>query len=187
MPNLDLDRVRGLIGENLLADASSLGDAVFIVQRQGIHAVLQSLRDDESLRFDMLIDLAAVDRLGLPNSPERFEVIYILYSMWNGWRLRLKVPVPESDLTIDSIDDLYKAANWSEREVWDLFGIRFNGHPNLKRILCHHEFVGHALRKDYDRRRGQWCSTVETLEDELELKHEAERQQSREAGEAEPS
>ena len=109
MPNLDLDRVRGLIGENLLADASSLGDAVFVVQRQGIHAVLKSLRDDESLRFDMLIDLAGVDRLGLPNSSERFEIVYILYSMWNGWRLRLKVPVPESDPAIDSIDDLYES------------------------------------------------------------------------------
>jgi NADH-quinone oxidoreductase subunit C/D len=187
VPNLDTDRVRGLIGEHLLTDRSSHGDAVFVVQREGIHQVLQRLRDDETLRFDMLMDLAAVDRLGLPPEFERFEVVYNLYSLWNGWRLRVQVPVPEGDPVVDSVHDLWKSANWAEREVWDLFGIRFQGHPNLKRILCHHEFIGHALRKDYDKRRGQWCSRTETLEDELELKHEEERRALREAGEAEPS
>ena len=187
MPNLDLDRVRGLMGEQLLADRSSHGDAVFVVRRDGVHDLLRSLRDDTALRFDMLKDLSVTDRLRLPAEFERFEVVYELYSLWNGWRLRLKAPVPEADPRIDSIHDLWKAANWSEREAWDLFGIHFTGHPNLKRILCHHEFVGHALRKDYDKRRGQWCSRVETLEDELKLKHDEERRRSREAGESEPS
>jgi NADH-quinone oxidoreductase subunit C/D len=187
VPNLDLDLVRGLIGEHLLTERSAHGDAVFVLQRDGVRDVLRRLRDHEALRFDMLMDLSAVDRLRLPPEFERFEIVYELYSLWNGWRLRLKAPVPEADSSIDSIHDLWKAANWSEREAWDLFGIRFNGHPNLKRILCHHEFVGHPLRKDYDTRRGQWCSRVETLEDELQLKHVEERRLLREAGESEPS
>jgi NADH-quinone oxidoreductase subunit C/D len=187
VPNLDLDRVRGLIGDDWIADRSSHGDAVYMVRRQGIRRVLRALRDDPALRFDMLTDLAAVDRLQLPDRIERFEVVYQLYSLWNGWRLRLKVPVPENDPRVDSCHDIWKAANWSEREAFDMFGIRFDGHPNLKRILCHHEFVGYPLRRDYDRRRGQWCSSVETLEDELALAHEKERKRAREAGEADPS
>src|SRR5262245_28321014 len=130
------------------------------------------------------MDLAGSDRIGWPpkDRSERFEVVYQLYSLWNGWRLRLLVPVPESDPRLDSVHDLWKAANWAEREAWDMFGIRFDGHPNLKRILCHHQFVGHPLRKDYDRTRGQWCSELETLEDELELAHAKERHAAHEAG-----
>ena len=182
MPKLDADRVRGLIGPDLVADRSTHGDVVFVVRREGARRILQALRDDPILRFDMLTDLAGVDRLQLRERFERFEVVYHLYSIWNGWRLRLRVPVPEADPRADSVHDLWKAANWAEREAWDMFGIRFDGHPNLKRILCHHEFVGHPLRKDYDRTRGQWCATTETLEDELELAHAGERRRLAEAG-----
>jgi NADH-quinone oxidoreductase subunit C/D len=182
MPMLDADRVRGLIGPDLVADRSTHGDVVFVVRREGARRILQALRDDPILRFDMLTDLAGVDRLHLRERFERFEVVYQLYSLWNGWRLRLRVPVPEADPRADSVHDLWKAANWAEREAWDMFGIRFDGHPNLKRILCHHEFVGHPLRKDYDRTRGQWCATTETLEDELELAHAGERRRLVEAG-----
>jgi NADH-quinone oxidoreductase subunit C/D len=187
MPQLDADRVRGLIGDDLIADCSSHGDTAFTVRREAIRRVLRALRDDDVLRFDMLMDLAAADRLGLQERSERFEVVYELYSLWNGWRLRVKVPVPEAELHLDSIHDLWKSANWSEREVWDMFGIRFDGHPNLKRILCHHEFVGHPLRKDYARSRGQWCATTETLEDELALVHAEERRRAREQGDFEPT
>ncbi len=187
LSQLDADRVRGILGDDLIADVSSHGDVVFAVRRAGVRRVLRELRDDDTLRFDMLMDLSGVDRLRLRQQYERYEVIYELYSLWNGWRLRLRVPVPESDLRIDSIHDLWKAANWSEREVYDMFGIVFEGHPNLKRILCHHEFVGHPLRKDYDRTRGQWCATSESLHDELQHKHDEERRRAREAGANEPS
>lgn len=182
MPTLDVARVRDLIGPDLLADRSSHGDTALVVRREGARRVLRALRDDPVLQFDMLVDLCGADRLHLRDAIERFEVVYILYSLWNGWRLRVLVPVPESDPRLDSVHDLWKAAGWAEREAWDMFGLRFAGHPNLKRILCHHEFVGHPLRKDYDRTRGQWCSSTETLEDELELRHQAERQRAREAG-----
>ncbi|HZL85913.1 MAG TPA: NADH dehydrogenase (quinone) subunit D [Candidatus Krumholzibacteria bacterium] len=185
MPNPNPDRVRGHLGEDFLADCSSHGDLVYAVHRRGHRRVLRALRDDPELRFDMLMDLTAADRMHLPQRFERFEVVYELYSLWNGWRLRLKVPVPADDPHLDSIHDVWKAANWAEREAFDMFGIRFDGHPNLKRILCHHEFVGHPLRKDYDRRRGQWCATTETLEDELQLRRAAEHRAHN--GQAEPA
>ncbi len=187
MANPNPDRVRGHIGADFLADCSSHGDLVYAVHRRGNRRVLQALRDDPELRFDMLMDLSAADRLHLPQRFERFEVIYELYSLWNGWRLRLKVPVPAADPHLDSVHDLWKAANWAEREAFDMFGLCFDGHPNLKRILCHHEFVGHPLRKDYDRRRGQWCATTETLEDELLLRRAAEQRRAGNDGQAEPA
>jgi NADH-quinone oxidoreductase subunit C/D len=179
---LDVDRVRGLLGDDLAADRSSHGDTAFTLRREGAKRALRALRDDPELRFDMLMDLCGVDRAGLPGNGARFEAVYQLYSLWNGTRLRLHVPVPEADPHCDSVHDLWKSANWAEREAFDMFGIRFDGHPNLKRILCHHEFVGHPLRKDYDRTRGQWCATLETLDDEMELAHAEERRRVRDSG-----
>ena len=79
----------------------------------------------------------------------RFDVVYHFYSSHHNHRLRVKIPLPATDPAIDSLVDLWRAANWFEREVWDMFGVRFTGHPNLKRILMYEEFVGHPLRKDY--------------------------------------
>jgi NADH/F420H2 dehydrogenase subunit C len=85
---------------------------------------------------------------------ERFDIVYHLYSFPKKHRVRLKVRVPEEDPVVDSVTPVWKAANWFEREAYDLFGITFKGHPDLRRILCHQDFKGHALRKDYapDRR-----------------------------------
>jgi len=79
----------------------------------------------------------------------RFEVVYHLYSLTHNHRLRLKVPLTAEDPTVDSVSEVWQSANWFEREVWDMFGIRFTGHPNLKRILMYEPFEGHPLRKDY--------------------------------------
>ena len=79
----------------------------------------------------------------------RFDVVYHLYSLTHNTRVRLKVPVAEADPVVDSVSGLWKSADWFEREVWDMFGIRFTGHPNLKRILMYESFQGHPLRKDY--------------------------------------
>ncbi len=84
-----------------------------------------------------------------PATPARFEVVYHFFSWPLSHRLRLKVPVEEKDPTVDSLTPLWESANWFEREVWDMFGISFRGHPNLKRILMYEGFVGHPLRKDY--------------------------------------
>jgi NADH-quinone oxidoreductase subunit C len=94
----------------------------------------------------MLADLTCVDYLG---REPRFEVVYHLHSLSRRHRLRIKAGVSESDPTIDTVTDLWATAGWLEREVWDFYGVRFSGHPDLRRILMYEEFVGHPLRKDY--------------------------------------
>jgi NADH-quinone oxidoreductase subunit C len=99
--------------------------------------------------MDMLTDLTVVDYLG---QTPRFEVVYHLYSVTHRHRLRVKVPVAdatESECWVDSATGLWQSANWAEREAWDLYGVRFRGHPDLRRILMYDEFKGHPLRKDY--------------------------------------
>ena len=97
----------------------------------------------------MLMDLAGVDYLFWEDRADRFDVVYNLVSQTKNHRVILKVPVAESDAVVDSLVSVWPAANWYEREVWDMFGIKFRGHPNLKRILMYEGFEGHALRKDY--------------------------------------
>jgi NADH-quinone oxidoreductase subunit C len=135
-----------------LAAEAARGEAVVMVEREAIGQALQTLRDHPETRFEQLTDLTAVDYLG--RTP-RFEVIYQLYSVTLNHRLRVKVPVPEDDPLVPTASGIWKAANWAEREVWDMFGIRFTGHPDLRRILMYPEFEGHPLRKDYplDRRQ----------------------------------
>jgi NADH-quinone oxidoreductase subunit C len=100
----------------------------------------------------MLIDLTAVDYL--PREP-RFEVVYHLHSISINHRVRIKLLVPEGEPEVDSATDLWSSANWLEREVWDLYGIRFAGHPDLRRLLLYEQFEGHPLRKDYPKERRQ--------------------------------
>ena len=122
------------------------GQAVISVPRETVLDALRTLRDDPELQLDMLSDLTAVDYL--PREP-RFEVVYQLNSMTHHHRLRVKAGVPGADPRIASASSLWNAALWAEREVWDLFGIHFVGHPDLRRILMYPEFEGHPLRKDY--------------------------------------
>ena len=128
------------------------GDATALVDAASIVALMRHLRDDDALRFDMLSDLCAVDYLG--DTP-RFEVVYHLYSIDHNHRVRIKARVPEDPCQIDSVVEIWPAANWMEREVWDLYGIRFRNHPDLRRILLYEEFEGFPLRKDYPKERRQ--------------------------------
>jgi NADH-quinone oxidoreductase subunit C len=107
---------------------------------------LRVLRDDPELRFDLLADLTAVDYLG--RSP-RFEVVYQLQSIAQHHRLRLKILVDDPEPVVPTASGVWKSALWAEREAFDMFGIRFAGHPDLRRILMYPEFQGHPLRKDY--------------------------------------
>ena len=109
-------------------------------------AVARFLRDDPSTALNMFIDLTCVDRLG--RTP-RFDVVMHLYSVDKKHRVRLLAGVPEEDPSIDSLVALWPGANWFEREAFDLYGVRFVGHPDLRRILMYPEFVGHPLRKDF--------------------------------------
>ena len=129
---------------------ANLGDATAIVDHSAIVDVLGFLRDEAD--FEMLMDVTAVDYLG---ETPRFEVVYHLYSVKHGERLRIKARVPEDDAKIDTATALYASANWMEREVFDLYGIRFDGHPDLRRILLYDDFEGHPLRKDYPKERRQ--------------------------------
>jgi NADH-quinone oxidoreductase subunit C len=122
------------------------GDAAIVIERDASVEVFRTLRDDPRFRFNLLVDITAVDFLG--RTP-RFEVVYHLYSIEHGHRLRVKLMVDERDAVVPSIVPIWRGADWLEREVWDMFGVRFDGHPDLRRILMYAEFKGHALRKDY--------------------------------------
>jgi NADH-quinone oxidoreductase subunit C len=128
------------------------GDACALVDAARIRDVLRLLRESDGLDFEMLTDLTAVDYLG---EEPRFEVVYHLYSVQRNHRVRIKARVPEVPCEIDSVVELYPSANWMEREAFDLYGVRFRGHPDLRRILLYDEFDGYPLRKDYDKERRQ--------------------------------
>ncbi len=108
------------------------------------------LRDEPSLKMDHLADLAAVDYSRYPGDPgPRFEVVYNLISTVHRHRIRLKVRLPEDDPRIESVSSVWNTANWHERETYDLMGIRFDNHPDLRRILLAEDWEGHPLRKEY--------------------------------------
>jgi NADH-quinone oxidoreductase subunit C len=129
-----------------------LGDATAVVDAARIVPVMRFLRETEGLDFEMLTDVTAVDYLG---EEPRFEMVYHLYSVSRNHRLRVKAGVPEQPAVIDSLVEVWPSANWMEREVWDMYGIRFAGHPDLRRLLLYEEFEGHPLRKDYPKERRQ--------------------------------
>ncbi len=124
---------------------SRFGDDELQVAAPDIARVLTYLRDEPGLRFAQLVDLCAVD---YPERPSRFEVVYHLLSVVHNRRVRVKVAVPE-DTPVPSVVEVFPAAGWYEREVWDLFGIAFDGHPDLRRILTDYGFQGHPLRRDF--------------------------------------
>jgi NADH-quinone oxidoreductase subunit C len=152
-----LARVRERLGAGVLDTHAYRGDHTAILIRAALTEALAFCRDDAALRYDMLIDLPAVDYLKYPGREDgpRFDVIYHLYSVDHNHRLRLKVPVEQDDASVPTASSVWPIANWLEREVWDMYGIRFEGHPDLRRLLMYEEFVGHALRKDYPINRRQ--------------------------------
>ncbi|MCS6969867.1 MAG: NADH-quinone oxidoreductase subunit C [Planctomycetes bacterium] len=142
--------------------------------REQLRAALLALRDGADTRCDQLLDVVGIDYLSYPEwRGPRFAVVYPLKSTVFRHRLALKVLVEENDAVVPSVHDLYRSANWAEREVWDQFGIVFQGHPNLKRLLNHHEFVGHPLRKDYPCQKRQKLSLNDPMHDELIAKLES--------------
>ncbi|MBL8150410.1 MAG: NADH-quinone oxidoreductase subunit C [Blastocatellia bacterium] len=123
------------------------GEVSVYVKREKLLEVCTFLRDDPKLRFNMLSDLTGFDR-GVDESP-RFEVIYQLLSLQNRCRLRLKVRLDEEDCRVSTVSNIWKTANWHERETYDLLGIEFDGHPDLRKILTPEDLEGHPLRKDF--------------------------------------
>lgn len=138
-----IQSIRAKVAKDVIGYHSYFGDDTIVVRRESIQSVLKLLK--EQFAFEMLADLTAVDFLG---QEPRFEVVYHLNSLTKNVRLRVKVPVNEKE-EVDTATGLWPAANWLEREVWDMFGIKFKNHPDLRRLLMYDEFEGHPLRKDY--------------------------------------
>lgn len=135
------------LGQHISEADLSLGDAVVTISRVGSLDFFRLLKLDSELRFDFLVDVTVVD--WLDRRTERFTVVYHLMSMSSGYRLRVKIPVSERDPEVDSLVELWSSANFMEREAWDMYGIVFKNHPDLRRVLLYEEFKGAPLRKDY--------------------------------------
>ncbi len=174
-----IESVKNRFPESVSSSHTYRGDATVVLHGKSLLEVARFLKEDPAFQMNFLVDVSAVDystfgkrptpgfftSSGVAVRPEpqipdedpwpgppgdsRFTVVYHFYSMTHKHRLRLVVPVEESAAEVDSLTPLWPAANWLEREVWDMFGITFRGHPDLKRILMYDGFEGHPLRKDY--------------------------------------
>ena len=130
----------------IVKDLSIVGDQlVAIVEKEDIAKLLVFLRDDVNCQFKQLMDICGVD---YPERPQRFEVVYNLLSLVHNNRVTVKVMLDDNS-SIPSVSKVFSSADWWEREIWDLFGIFFSGHPDLRRILTDYGFDGHPLRKDF--------------------------------------
>lgn len=142
-----VEAVAAALGPRLLSVQIDRGETWLVVERDAIREALRTLREGEG-GFVHLSSVWGVDYLDMGLEP-RFAVVYHVYSPTAARRIGLKVPVEESDPVVPSVVEEWPTANWHEREVFDLFGIRFEGHPNLTRILTPDDWVGHPLRKDF--------------------------------------
>ncbi|MBS1219746.1 MAG: NADH-quinone oxidoreductase subunit, partial [Proteobacteria bacterium] len=137
----------------IVSVTAALGEVTVVVKAEDLLAACAILRDDPALHFEQLIDLCGVDYSeygdGTHDGP-RFALIYHLLSLKHNWRVRLRIFAPDDDFpVVASVIELWSVANWFEREAFDLFGIMFTGHPDLRRLLTDYGFVGHPFRKDF--------------------------------------
>lgn len=133
------------LGDRLLQVSDAVSQLAITIDRKHLLPIMQEFAAGH---FNFLMDVTAVDYLQQNRKP-RFEVVYHLFHTETFNRIRVKVPVPEENPEVASLYPIWKAANFLEREVWDMYGIKFDGHPDLRRILLYEEFVGYPLRKDY--------------------------------------
>ena len=133
-------------GNRIVEAGIDKGAAVAIVEAGAVHDFIKFLKETPELDFHMLADLCGVDYM--PRKP-RFEVVYQLHNLDRHERIRLRVQIEEDNCKVATISDLYPVANWLEREAWDMYGVEFEGHPNLTRLLMYEPFEGHPLRRDY--------------------------------------
>ena len=140
-----LSTIKSTIGKDIIETNVFFNDFQIIVPSKKIFDVLTKLHSNSYFAFDQLIDITAID---YPEKPKRFEVVYLLLSTITNQRLTVKICVNEGEL-VQSCVSIFKSANWCEREIWDMFGIFFSGHPDLRRLLTDYGFEGHPLRKDF--------------------------------------
>jgi len=141
-----VDRLNAQFGERVLETSDAFGDHEVVVALKDWVEVAQFMKDDGDLQMDHFIDLTAVDYPERESA--RFDVVLMTRSSVTGARIRLRTHAKDGEEP-GSLAGTWSGANWAEREVWDMFGIKFNGHPDMRRILLYEEFVGHPLRKDY--------------------------------------
>jgi NADH-quinone oxidoreductase subunit C len=142
--------------------SDQFGDDTLIIAKDAVPEIMDFLYR-KPYEFTMLLDLTCVDYMG---TTPRYQMVYHVFSLTHNLRLRLKAAVAEGDLTIDSLTGLWKNANWLEREVYDMFGIRFNRHPDMRRLFMYEGFEGHPLRKDYPLRKRQPCVQLRQTDDD---------------------
>jgi NADH-quinone oxidoreductase subunit C len=140
------EQLQARFGSGILETSEAHGEVTVVIRRERLVEVCEYLKRDPDLRFDLLLDVAGVDYLG---REPRFEVVYHLLSIPQNRRLRLKVRVSEDDPSLPSVVSVWSTANWHERETFDMLGIRFSGHPDLRRIYMPDDYPGHPLRKDF--------------------------------------
>ncbi|MBU6475333.1 MAG: NADH-quinone oxidoreductase subunit C [Alphaproteobacteria bacterium] len=139
------DHIAGARGDAVIKRDIALDELVFAVRRDAAHDFISFLKSDEKCACQQLMNLSGAD---YPDRAERFDVVYNLLSLTHNHRIRVVVMAGE-DQAVDSVTDLYSAAGWYEREVWDLYGVPFKKHPDMRRILTDYGFEGHPLRKDF--------------------------------------
>jgi NADH-quinone oxidoreductase subunit C len=142
--------------------SAQFGDDTLVIQKKALQEIMDFLYA-KPYEFTMLLDLTCVDYMG---ETPRYQMVYHVFSLTHNLRLRIKAAVGEGDLTIDSLTGLWKNANWLEREVYDMFGIRFNRHPDMRRLFMYEGFEGHPLRKDYPLRKRQPCIQLRQTDDD---------------------
>ena len=147
------DRIQVALGDRLQSVVAALGELTVVVKSENHLSVARTLRDDASLAFEQLIDLCGVDYSSYGNGGwegGRYAVVMHLLSITHNWRLRVRTFCADDDLPlVASVTGVWASANWFEREAFDLYGIVFEGHPDLRRILTDYGFVGHQVRKDF--------------------------------------
>jgi NADH-quinone oxidoreductase subunit C len=144
--DITVKKLREQFSDSILDISFFRDEATFVVKKEDILPIARFLHSDTDLSYDFLSDLCCVDYL---KREPRFEVVYHLYSIKNNKRVRIKAPIPSNYQVISSVCSVWKTANWLERECYDMYGIGFEGHPDLRRILLTDDWEGHPLRKDY--------------------------------------
>lgn len=155
--SVTIKRLKEKFPHALIETHSQHGDDTAVFKKGVIASVAEFLKTQPELDYNFLMDISAVDYL---DRRPRFEVVYHFYSLSKNNRVRIKAQVPENDLVVPSLASLFSIANWMEREVYDLYGIIFSGHPDLRRILLYEGFEGHPLRKDFPADRRQTVDSV---------------------------
>ena len=152
-PDKLIEAIKAKFPDEVVGEGSHVGQYWAVIKRDKVAEICRFLKEDPDTKMDYLIDITAVDYQ--PRTP-RFEVVYIMHSMKHVHRVRLKVLLSEDDPVVPSVTGVWRTADWLERETYDLMGIKFDGHPDLCRILLPDDWEGHPLRKDYPIEGPEW-------------------------------